>query len=308
MAPEMPREMSSHGSATTNILCPDVHGGAWKSVEVRKQRANSPGFFDLPGEIRNEIYHLVLVARGSHVIHDPTLTIRRNENFNILQAHSAIYREAKTYFAGNVIVCLPVTLGEDARHISDGRASSDYGWRETFHEALRTMQTVHLFAPHMDNLLVAPKNSLGSHDVPTLRRAIQDLTDYTRQYHATSKRSLTIHCFHRENDLSEIFDLLATLIFDLQVEVKLWWSSSKRISLFPEIDRRLAMHNLKIWYPTWHNERTYHTQGLLSALNNKEPSYFTQQSQKSLQCPTMSGDLSTIIPARLIKRSRHTER
>ena len=106
----------------SGLVCPNLLTGKYEFVEVLKQRPSAISFIDLPGELRNKIYHYTLLG-GVHTIRntaqhsyekriDGIYTTRYkgtgwDSSFNIFTVHSAIHREAKSYFTSNATVYLP---------------------------------------------------------------------------------------------------------------------------------------------------------------------------------------------------------
>jgi hypothetical protein len=259
MASELPIKSTYERTAKISLLCPSLCGdGTWKSIEIRKQRPTAIGFVDLPGEIRNKIYHFALVAGGPRVIRNPNKKkTKRDTSFNILRVHSAVFREAKSYFASNAIAYLPVTPHNLACLSLDQGASLDkscQSFHYTYYEALTTMRTVHLYVHRFLGWTQSEECPLYRSMAP-LHNVLKRYMDRTRRYHAGRKRSLTINFANAKLNIDKLGEFLTAIGNDLHVDLTLWWGPFKKeqpmwfakmYEVLPSMNKRLAEHNLKV--------------------------------------------------------------
>ena len=260
MASSLPIPPTYEGTSEISLLVPNLRPDwAREPIKIRKQRPTAIGFVDLPGEIRNKIYHFALVTGGGP--RNPTKQTPRDGGLDILQVSKAVYREAKSYFNNNAIAYLPVCTYNDAYLPQDRGRSIDtscLSYHYTYREALATQQTTHLYVHSFFGL---PTNETCAwyRRIDTLPKVLRDFVDFTRRYHTGLKRSLAINFTHAKFDPSRLAEFLTAIGNDesIDVELTLWWGpfdfkehpilkrfTEKRTQM---MNARLAEHNLKMY-------------------------------------------------------------
>lgn len=115
--------------------------------EARPARFGST-FFRLPGELRNDVYSVVLGADHEQVPHHAVSPIVRNNNFALLQASSQIYYEARGMLTNLTLAYVPVMRGVE--YDCNGFKSLEPICESTITRALQEFVNVH-FHVHLDS-------------------------------------------------------------------------------------------------------------------------------------------------------------
>lgn len=105
-------------------------------------------FFNLPGELRNEIYSMVLGPTREHVPRPSGYTKDWDRSITLLQASSQVFHEARSLMANYTMLYVLVVLAGESLPFSIGNDCSS-GVENTVSKGLQEFMNVH-FHLHLD--------------------------------------------------------------------------------------------------------------------------------------------------------------
>jgi hypothetical protein len=162
--------------------------------DAKPLNSSLPTFFSLPGELRNQIYHLALEKSYQRVPLNPFYFNKPDPYIALLRSCSAVYDEARSYMVEQQIGYTPVLPGMDWSY---GEPAEEYGLpKHTAVCILTDFMSVH-FHLHIDLLCKAdydPEAVLASL-AAALKMYMQHSWDIYLK-HGLGKRRAVVHLDH----------------------------------------------------------------------------------------------------------------